>query len=252
MTKNMQKLSGLLVALLVAGVGADAYAQSAATIKRCEFPSVMPKPAKPDDPPAFPTLTCKVGTQAPGLKAQDFIFKTQEGDKPTQIQGTKVTPFKDSDEKLSIYILVQGSVRFMGDPSPEGDETQAIVGYFNEVKAAIDVIAKARTKNTEVGLYIYADKTITKAPMGPPEAVTGDSLGVQKDYSKLSTKALHIALQNAVTTLSQKEGRRVLILISDGGDQQDNYNPTDDIKKMDGSSIEGLHPWRQSQGHRSA
>src|SRR5262249_17234482 len=113
-----------------------------------------------------------------------------------------------------------------------------IPGYYNEVKAAIDTIAHARAKRTNVGLYVYGEKTITKVPLGPAANVSGDSLGIQKDFAKITTKAMQKGLQSAVTTLSNAPGRRVVFLIGDGEDQDANVNINDEIKKLGDSSIE--------------
>src|SRR6266567_3499715 len=132
----------------VAGSGGTAHAAGAASIKSIETIPVDPNVKVPDDQPQpYPKLKIKVGTGATGLKAADFLVKVAEGDKPVAIPGTSVVPFKDSDEELDIFILVQGTVRFMGDPSPEpqpGEDGTPITGYYNEVKGAIDTIAHAR------------------------------------------------------------------------------------------------------------
>ncbi len=226
----------------VAGSGGTAHAAGAASIKSIETIPVDPNVKVPDDQPQpYPKLKIKVGTGATGLKAADFLVKVAEGDKPVAIPGTSVVPFKDSDEELDIFILVQGTVRFMGDPSPEpqpGEDGTPITGYYNEVKGAIDTIAHARAKKTNVGLFVYGEKTVTKVPLGPAANVSGDALGIQKDFAKITTKAMQKGLQFAVTTLSNAPGRRVLFLIGDGEDQDANVNINDEVKKLSDSSIE--------------
>jgi|SoiMethySBSTD1v2_1073268.scaffolds.fasta_scaffold152350_3 hypothetical protein len=232
-----------LVGLLVAALPGIARAQKA-TIKSYEFEKLTDEELKPkpDKPQRYPHLKLKVGTGAAGLKANDFQLKTDgPGGDPVAITGEKVVPFKDSEEQLDILILVQGSVRFMGDPAPEpvpGEEAGEIKGYFEEVKQAIDEIARARTKKTNVALYIYADKAEPKVPLGPAANVTGDSLGVQADYRKHTTKAFKISLSVAATVLSNAPGRRVLFVIGDGEDQSDNASINDEIKKLEDASIE--------------
>jgi hypothetical protein len=247
MTKSASIRTPYLVGMLVAGLGlvaggATAYAGPAASIKSVE---IIPVPGevkwKDDEIPPYPKLKIKVGTGAIGLKAADFLLKSESDGKPVAITGTSVVPFKDSDEQLDIFILVQGTVRFMGDPNPDpqpGEEGGAINGYYNEVKQAIDVIAKARTKRTNVGLYVYGEKTITKVPQGPAANVGGDSLGIQKDFAKITTKALQKGIQSAYTTLSNAPGRRVLFIIGDGEDQDANVNINDEIKKLTDASVE--------------
>lgn len=240
-TKLLLSVVSLGLALQVSG---SAYGQAGrASIKSVEIepPDKVPKPTKPEDAQRYPRLWLKVGTGATGLKASDFQIKAVDVEPVVALSGTKVTPFKDSDEELNIIILVQGSVRFMGDPSPEpqpGEEVGEIKGYYEQVKQAVDVIAKARIKKTNVGLYVYADKSIEKVPLGPAANLSGESLGAQKDYSKYTTKAFKVALSSAQTTLSNAAGRRVLFVIGDGEDQNDNAIINDEIKKLEDSSVE--------------
>jgi hypothetical protein len=226
---------------MIASAG-SAHAAGAVSIKSIETIPVDPNVKVPDDQPQpYPKLKIKVGTGATGLKPADFMVKVAEGDKPVGIPGEGVVPFKDSDEELDIFILVQGTVRFMGDPNPEpapGEDNTPIPGYYNEAKAAIDTIAHARAKKTNVGLFVYGEKTITKVPLGPAANVSGDSLGIQKDFAKITTKAMQKGLQYAVTTLSNAPGRRVLFIIGDGEDQDANVNINDEVKHLSDSSIE--------------
>src|SRR5262249_34018225 len=123
----------LFVATLLALPGA-AFAGS--KIKFVETIDVDPKHVQgPGELPQLPHLKMKIGTNAVGLKASDFIVTTEVEGKQIGVPAERATPFRDSDEELDIVILVQGSVRFMGDPNPEdGGEANEIKGYYNEVK----------------------------------------------------------------------------------------------------------------------
>jgi hypothetical protein len=238
-TKN---ILGVVSLGLVLAAPAGAWG-AGASIKSYEIEPVdkVPPPAKPEDPQRYPRLWLKVGTSATGLKASDFQIKAVDVEPVVALSGAKVTPFKDSDEDLNVVILVQGSVRFMGNPNPEplpGEENQEIPGYYEQVKQAIDAIAKARQKKTQVALYVYGDKAIERVPLGPASNLSGESLGAQKDYSRITTKAFKVSLAVVHTLLSNVPGRRVLFVIGDGEDQNDNANINDEIKKLEDSSVE--------------
>jgi hypothetical protein len=242
MLNNNKNILGVVALGLLLAAPTGAWA-AGASIKSIDIEPVdkVPPPAKPEDPQRYPRLWVKVGTSATGLRATDFQIKAVDVEPVVALSGTKVTPFKDSDEELNVLILVQGAVRFMGDPTPEpqpGEETTEIKGYYEQVKQAVDAIAKARQKKTNIGLYVYGDKAIPKVPLGPASNVSGESLGAQKDYSKITTKAFKVSLQVMQTLLSNAPGRRVLFIIGDGEDQNDNANINDEIKKLDDSSIE--------------
>ncbi len=234
----------LVVAFATFGLSTigEGAAHAGTTIKSIETVPVDPNyKAKEDELPPVPHIRAKIGTSAVGLKPSDFLISTDSNGKQVGVPGEKAVPFRDSEEELDMVILVQGTVRFMGDPNPEvnpGEDATEIKGYYNEVKQAIDTIAKARPKKTQVALYVYGDKTITKADFQPATSFTAESLGAQKDFSKITTKALIKSLDYAATTLGQKPGRRVLFLIGDGDDQDVNARITDVVKKLDDAGIE--------------
>jgi hypothetical protein len=75
-------------------------------------------------------------------------------------------------------------------------------------------------------------------PLGPAANVTGDSLGVQADYRKHTTKAFKISLERGGHGPVECARRRVLFVIGDGEDQSDNASINDEIKKLEDASIE--------------
>ena len=187
-----------------------------------------------------PKLMVKVGAEASGLKLADFQIKSTE-DPPVSYPAAKMVPFKDSDEPLAMIILIDGKVRFIGDPTPDplpGEEPQPIPGAWEEVKGAIDILAKTRVKKTKIALWVYAAEVVTKADLGDPSNIGGEMLGAQKEYSKNATSALRLGLESAQSTLSSEEGRRVVVLIGDGRDTSDDVNYKDIAAKFEGASIE--------------
>jgi hypothetical protein len=237
--KTKSLIGAPVVALLLAY---GALAHAAATIKSIETVPVDPnyKP-KEDELQPVPHLRMKIGTGAVGLKPADFIVSTEVTGRQVGVPGEKAVQFRDSNEELDIVVLVQGTVRFMGDPAPEaqpGEEATEIKGYYNEVKQAVDSIAKARPKNTQIALFVYGDKTIEKVSFAPAASFTAESLGSQKEYSKITTKALQKGLDYSATALSKMNGRRVLFLIGDGDDQDVNARVQDQVKKLEDAGIE--------------
>jgi hypothetical protein len=221
----MKRFTVILVLLLSASL-----VRAGTTVKQCDFLAVAP--AKPNDPPPYPTLRCKVGTAMTGLRPGDFTFKSG-----VEIAGKAVEPFATSSEELDLVILVQGTVRFLGNPVPDETGT-TIPGYYEQVKEAIDTFAKARPHDTKVALMVYADTVVTKVALGPWESVTGEALGPVGDYARSNSKALALGLHLAQTTLDQQQGRRVLVVIGDGGDQNEGNNLSAEVRKLAESGIE--------------
>lgn len=190
-------------------------------------------PAPSGAPPASVKLEVVVHAPA-GLRAKDFLLQLDEVD-PISIEATKVTSFKDSADDLSVVILVQGNVLFMGDPESQPEPT---IGYYDVVKEAINAIARARPQHTRMGLYVYGDTVIEKVPMGPADAVTGDALGPQRDFTPITIKSLQRGLERAFSILSDEKGRRVVFIIGDGGDQAGDYSPRRDVDRLENASVE--------------
>jgi hypothetical protein len=190
-------------------------------------------PAPPDTPRGGQRLEVVVGNGSAGLRAHDFSVKLEESE-AVSIEAVRATSFRDSTEDLSVVILVQGNVLFMGDPESQPEPT---IGYYDVVKEAINAIARARPQHTRMGLYVYGDTAIEKVPMGPPDNVTGEALGAQRDYADITTKSLQRGLERALTILTNEKGRRVLFVIGDGSDQVD-YNPHRDVDKLEAASVE--------------
>jgi hypothetical protein len=185
---------------------------------------------------AYPSLETKVGAD-PGLRLADFTVKfDKEGDHPITIGATKMVPFKDSAEQMFIVILVQGTQRFMGASS---DPEEQKVGYYEPVKAAIEAIAKARVKNTQVALWVYHAKVDEKVDFGPADTLNVEAIGALHDFADKATKGLDNGIQYAIKKLSDKPGRRVLVVIGEGEDQKDTWKPTRDVTRaLENASIE--------------
>ena len=214
------------IALLVAIVALAGQAAAEPKIKRLSF---VDAPADAENPLASRVvLRAVVGGAVPGLRPQDFVLRIDD----VLIGATKSVPFGASDDELAILILVQGTVRLMGN------EAEAIDGYHDVVKEAIDVVARARPRHTRVALYVYGDSVVARAPMGPAEAVSGDLLGAQAEYAAINTKALQRGLEEALRVLGAEPGRRVLFVIGDGGDQVEGYSVRADVERLAAASIE--------------
>src|SRR5262249_16271722 len=155
------------------------------------------------------------------LKKDDFKLMIKEGDKPINMPASKLEAFNDSRDDLAIIVLVQGTVRWMGDPKPEPQEGQTeappeIPAYYHLVKPAVDAMAKVRSKNTKAALYTDGVKVDERTPLGPISGLGGDGLGAQSEYAKVNTKSLKTGLQFARSQLITEQGRRVLVVIGDG------------------------------------
>src|SRR5687768_11142017 len=107
----MSRLASLLVLLALAGQAIAAEPK----IKHLSFVDLAPAP---DDPLASRVVLRGVVAAVPGLRAQDFSLRVGED---VVIGATKSVPFVASDDELALMILVQGTVRLMGNDAPGED-----------------------------------------------------------------------------------------------------------------------------------
>jgi hypothetical protein len=218
--------------LIVVALGLAGVARAEPRIKRARF--VEPPPAERKDTgeryASRTRLQVVIGGASPGLRVQDFTLRTSVDELPVAIVADRSVPFAASDEPMAIMILVQGTVRFMGSAEEEG--------YFEVVKAAVDTIARARTRHTRAGLYVYGQTVMARVPMGPPENVSGAALGALEEYAAITSKALQRGLEEALRVLSSEPGRRVLFVIGDGGDQVRDYSARADLDRLRAASVE--------------
>ncbi len=228
MSMSMSRSIRLLICLVVSLCARGAVAEIKVTSLR--WVELPPSDARPDELPTRAVLRAVIAGASPGLRQKDMVVKVPESAVPVSIAARSSVPFSASEDKLSVLILVQGNLRFMGGPEAEG--------YLEEVKQAVDTIARARTRSTRVGLYVYGKTVIEKAPMGRPEEVSGELLGTQAEYAEVIDKALQRGIEEALRVLSNEEGRRVLFVIGDGGDQREDYSPRRDAERLEAAGIE--------------
>src|SRR5262249_35143586 len=151
-----------------------------------------------------------------------------DADHPVTITAQKSVAFRDSPEEMAMVILVQGNDRFMG---ASGDAEEQKTGYYDPAKKAVDILAHARTKNTKGALWVYHAKVDRKVEFGPAESVSGDAIGPLSDFANKGTRTLNTAIQLANAELSKQSGRRILVIIGDGGDQDEQWRATKDATK---------------------
>ena len=117
------KLLCAAVALSVAVAGSQtAGAQELAVqlrlIQKKPEPPVDGKaPPPPTDPVAswVPPIFRAVITARPGLVAKDFTLKQTDVQPPILVPAEKSVTFKESDEPMTLVILVQGNFRWLGN-----------------------------------------------------------------------------------------------------------------------------------------
>jgi Inner membrane component of T3SS, cytoplasmic domain len=232
----------LLLSAFAASIPSAAWA-SIRVLGEAELVDPKPDPKNPDKPVSpYKNIVVRVKADASGLRIGGFQLKTNDVEPAVTMPAIEMTDFHDSTEPMSLIILVDGKVRFMGDPAPApvspDEKPMEVPGGYNEAKQAIEAIAKSRTKNTKVALWVMTEKVLEKSPLDDPAKITGDLLGAQKDYAGVGAAGLKLALEKAQTTLAGQPGRRVVVVIGDGRDLSEQANFDEVAQKFLTAQIE--------------
>src|SRR6185503_14165290 len=156
--------------VFLAAVIAFAPSASWAAIRvlgEAELVDPQPDPKQPDKPLSpYKNIVVRVKADASGLRLSSFLLKTTDVEPNVTVPALKMNDFHESTEPMALVIIVDGKERFMGNPTPvsdtPGEAPIAIPGGYPQAKEAIDSLAKSRTKNTKVALWVAAEKVIEK------------------------------------------------------------------------------------------
>ena len=182
-----------------------------------------PEPTEkiPNPPPMF---EAHVKGAPGGLASKDFQLKQVDKDPVVQVNATDVSLYKDSNFKMAMVVLVQGTGYWMGNETfYEGDEAPQ-EGSFTGLGPAMDELAKAGPKGSRATVLTYGDgKANPKLEMGDVSKLNGSVLGSQKDYESVLDFPLLVGLEQALAIFDNHAGyRKILVVIGDGtGERED-------------------------------
>jgi hypothetical protein len=221
---------------------------------KCVGRDAGPKAEKPAGKGEVPRkIDCRLIGGPAGL-TKDKISIKEEREKP----GPLTMPAEDiknflqqTEEKLSLVILIQGDGRWMGNETFTDDDTRSD-GAFTGLGPALDSLVKAGPPGSQAAVITYGGGAATpRLAMGDISLLNGGVLGSQKDYDEVVTPALLVGLDAAFAILAQAPGRRVLITIGDGtGEDEDiSGGMRERAKKLAEASVEmfSMHYTAQPQ-----
>ena len=183
-------------------------------------------------------------TARPGLAEKDFSVKQVDIEPPLSLPAEKAVTFVDSDEPMTLVVLIQGNFRWMGNETylePDNEDGDAVYdGAFQGLTPAVDILAKMGPPKSRAALLVYADgSALVKQGMGDASAMSGTSLGGQADYQEYISKPLVVGLTEAwklFTAAEAADSRKVLVVIGDGNDDKEDVaadltKVLDDLRK---------------------
>jgi len=166
-----------------------------------------------------PFFVAEIQSDAGESKPKEFKIEQTDLDEPVSIVAERVVSYKNSDDPISLVVLVQGDELWMGNETYKEDDKDKMPGAFSALGGAINALIQDAPKNSKGALIVYGGSAAkVKYPMGPiKDLATG--LGTQKGYQGVSGVPLIPGLAEAVSVLSKRGGRRILVVIGDGDTQ---------------------------------
>lgn len=188
--------------------------------------TILDPPEDAQDNPA-PEFRAVIVGAIPGLAAEQFALRQEDGDPPLSIQATKVQGYKESDDRMAMVVLVQGDERWMGNETYRSeDDPDRQEGAYMGIGPSLDALGQAGPPGSLAALLVYtAGKADLKQPMGDATQLSAASLGGQKDYEGKIGIPLLVGLDQAITLFDQHPGyRKILVVIGDGTGQEEDIS----------------------------
>jgi hypothetical protein len=224
----------LIAAVALAGVLASAGPASAqmtvdlSILGAEEAPEGEDGEAAKKDPKEPPTFRAVVDGVRPGLLEKDFLLKQVDVD-PARVQKpAKVTGYPDSDEPLSLVVVVQGDENWIGNEMY--NQENPLLGAFRGVGPALDALATMGPPGSKAMVLTYSsDPGVRPAlSMGSIKELGAGALGSQEAFKDAIGSPLETSLKEAYNILAKEGARRkVLVVIGDGHGQSEQTSAKD-------------------------
>jgi hypothetical protein len=219
MTKHNAWWLGIVAASAVAATG-PVYAESSSVEVLLQVkPPDRTNPKTADDAPQIEATV--IG--APNLPSEKFSLRDETAKQPLDIKPSSKRDYNQGSETLAVAIVMNGSELWIGneDYLPQDDPGVRSTGVLKSLESALDKLSfKDAGPPGSLGTVItYADKVVSRIPMGPLAAITGGALGSQADYKGTQGLELVKGIELALAELHKAQtARKVLIVVGDGKD----------------------------------
>lgn len=183
-------------------------------------------------PPPYFELTIRGATSE--LTRRHVALIQSDREPPVAIPAAKVQRYQESDRKLAMVILLQGTGRWMGtEHFAEEENREPSAGAFPGLDPALKELARAGPPGSQAAVMVYGDNSARLLyGMDDIRALRdADVLGIQKSYDHIVDAPLLVGLTQATLLLNQfPDHRRVLVVIGDGHGKRDDI--TQDLQKQ--------------------
>jgi hypothetical protein len=212
--------SSLARAFVVVAVVGAAVALRAAPVHA--GPEVYLNVKVSDDPKdkGKPPFIEAIVVAGPAGKPPDAWTLAQvDAKQPIAIQATKMRKYTEGNDTIAVVLLLEGHKIFIGNETYEENPDDQFAGVLPKLIPMVNELPAIGPPGSLGSIVIYKRGAEVKLPMGPLANLTGDKLGIQKDYELEVTRDLVTGVAEAITQLRKvTTSRKVLIVVGDGAD----------------------------------
>jgi hypothetical protein len=138
---------------------------------------------------------------------------------PIQIQATKLRKYTEGNDTIAVVLVLEGHQLFIGNKSYEEDPDSVYDGVLNKLIPMVNKLPAIGPAGSQGAIVVYHQGAEVKLPMGDIKNLTGEKLGVEKDYEGKVTRDLTTGVNAALTELRKvTTSRKVMIIVGDGAD----------------------------------
>lgn len=137
------------------------------------------------------------------------------------IANTQTAPA--AAEPVALAILVEAHGLWIGNDSYAYEPEAAYPGVYRELVPALDGLRGVGPAGSRIATVTYGRGAVVRAELGDADAFDGSMIGSQKEVSDGEPyghvqRDLVLGIETAHALLAGAEGRRVLVLLTDGAD----------------------------------
>jgi hypothetical protein len=173
----------------------------------------------PKDKGKAPFIEAIVVAGPAGKPPEAWSLSQEDAKTPVSIQATKLRKYTEGSDTIAVVLLLEGHNLFIGNKSYEEDPDSVYEGVLTKLIPMVNELPKIGPPGSLGAIVVYHQGAEVKLPMGPLQNLTGDKLGIEKDYSDKVTRDLVTGVNQAITELRKvTTNRKALIVVGDGAD----------------------------------